>query len=189
MPLHNRNILKMFRTCTCSFSRQPMAVVPELPVQEAVSAPRVGPPGRTPYEGLVASSLLQNGSRTRRWQALHSPATLPPSRRPTGTPRLDLQCPTPWDKNVSVRLCTGTFTVSQRASRFAVGCVCGGMGSSLPTNQTRQLHLFLILFLFRSPCVHADHMFYLLESLLFLLQLENQIITRFSCPLAHRHAV
>lgn len=43
MPLHNRNILKMFRTCTYSFSTQPMVLVPELLVQEAVSAPWSAP--------------------------------------------------------------------------------------------------------------------------------------------------
>lgn len=147
------------------------------------------PLGRTSTQELGASLLLQNGSRTRHWLARHSPATPPPSRRPTGTPRLDLQCPTPWDKNVSVRL--RTVSVPQRSSCFALGCLfwLGPFLRSVHTNQTRQLHLFLILFIFDSPCVHADHMFYLLESPLFLLQLENQIITWFGCLLAHRHAV
>lgn len=167
MPSHNRNISKFFAPVASAGSRWLRSLNSQW----------------TQFEGLVASLLSQNGSRTRCWQALHSPAILPPSRRPTGTPRLDLQCPTPWDKNVSVRLGSGALTVSQRASCFVLGCC------SLRTHQTRQLHLFLILFLFCSPSVHADHTFYLLWSLLFLLPLENQIITRFSCPLAHRHGV
>ena len=45
--------------------------------------------------------LLQNGSRTQGWQGPPSPATLPTSRRPTGTLRQDLQSLVQWDKNVS----------------------------------------------------------------------------------------
>lgn len=48
--------------------------------------------------------LLQNGSRTLRWQGPRWPAMLPTTKRPTGTLRQDLQCPMQWDKNVSCHL-------------------------------------------------------------------------------------
>lgn len=49
--------------------------------------------------------LLQNGLRTLRWPGHLWPATLPTTRRPTGTLRQDHQCPTRWDKNVGLHLC------------------------------------------------------------------------------------
>lgn len=48
--------------------------------------------------------LLQSGLRTLHWQGPRWPAMLPTTRRPTGTLRQDLQCPTQWDKNVSCHL-------------------------------------------------------------------------------------
>lgn len=101
---------------------------------------------RTPTQELGGSLLLQNGWRTRPWLALHSPATPPPSRRPTGTPRLDLQCPTPWDKNVSVGLCT--VSVWRRSSCFALGLLFGALLSS----QTK--HGTFIYFSFDSSSTH-----------------------------------
>lgn len=57
-----------------------------------------------PYLESVWLLFLQNGSRTLRWQGPQSPATLPTSRRPTGTLRQDLQSPMQWGKNVSSHL-------------------------------------------------------------------------------------
>lgn len=56
---------------------------------------------------------------------------------------------------------------------FCSGLFIWVLLTSVHTNQTRQLHLFLRLFIFDSPCVHADHMFHLLEPQLLLLQCEN----------------